>query len=60
MISKKDHLIIEEVVFNIKEKIQLLKEVIPIYNKTFDQIKNFVILDERQNIKIDVLSLIHI
>ena len=53
-ISKTEHLITNEVIFNLKNKIQFLKKVIPIYNKALNQIKNFIILDEMQNIKIDV------
>ena len=54
IISKKEHIIIKEAIFNSTKKIQLLKEVIPIYNKTFDQINNFIILDEGQNINIEI------
>ena len=54
IISKKEHKIIQEIIFNTEKKILFLKEVIPIYNKTYEQIKNFIILDEGQNIKIDV------
>ena len=53
-ISKTEHLITNEVIFNLKNKIQFLKKVIPIYNKALNQINNFIILDETQNIKIDV------
>ena len=53
-ISKTEKIIINEVNFELKNKIQFFKKVLPIYNKAANEIKNFIILDEAQNIKIEV------
>ena len=53
-ISKENQNIIEEKMFNNSHEIDLLKRVVPIYDKTFKEIIEFMIYDENQSITINI------
>ena len=53
-ISKKDKNIVEEKIFKKIHQIDLLKRVVPIYDKDYKEIKEFIIYDEVQSININV------
>ena len=53
-ISKENHNIIEEKMFKIAHGIGLLNRVVPVYDKTFKEIAQFMIYDDVQSLTIDI------
>ena len=52
--SKKNKNLVEEKIFQKIHKIDLLKRVVPVYDKSFKEIKEFIIYDEVQSVNIKV------
>ena len=53
-ISKKNKNIVQEKIFKKIEQIGLLKRVVPLYDKSFKEIIEFIIYDEKQSVNINV------